>query len=62
MAMAPQSVPTQSLGGAADGSTPIAAGPSETTLSEALLTLRKRKWVLIVASIFGLAYGIYRVV
>ena len=37
------------------------SGSSETTLSEALITLRKRKWVLIVASIFGLAFGIYRV-
>ena len=36
-------------------------GGSETTLSEALITLRKRKWVLIVAAVFGLAFGIYRV-
>ena len=34
---------------------------SETTLSEALATLRKRRWVLIVAGILGLAFGIYRV-
>lgn len=35
---------------------------SETTLSEALLTLRKRKWVLILAGLLGLAWGIYKVV
>ncbi len=40
----------------------MTAGSTETTLSEALITLRKRKWVLIVAGILGLAYGIYRVV
>jgi len=33
---------------------------SETSLSEALLTLRKRKSVLIVALILGLALGVYR--
>ena len=46
---APDSVPSTSSGG-------------ETTLSEALLTLRKRKWVLIIAGILGLAYGVYKVV
>lgn len=46
--------------GALDGVPPFAAG-GETTLSEALLTLRKRKWVLIFAGILGLAYGIYKV-
>jgi polysaccharide biosynthesis transport protein len=32
----------------------------DTTLSEALITLRKRRWVLIVAVLLGLAYGIYK--
>ncbi len=32
---------------------------TDTTLSEALITLRKRRWVLIVAVILGLAYGIF---
>ncbi len=59
--MAPQSVPMPSRGGAPEASSLSAAGPSDATLSEALITLRKRKWVLIVASILGLAYGIYRV-
>ncbi|WP_263409573.1 GumC family protein [Terriglobus tenax] len=36
------------------------ASSSDATLSEALLVLRKRRWVLLVAIIFGFAYGIYR--
>jgi succinoglycan biosynthesis transport protein ExoP len=32
---------------------------TDTTLSEALITLRKRRWVLIVAVTLGLAYGIF---
>ncbi len=37
-------------------------GSSDTTLSDALLTLRKRRWVLVLAAVFGLAYGVYRAV
>src|SRR5882757_92598 len=33
---------------------------TDTTLSEALIVLRKRRWVLIVAVLLGLAYGIYK--
>jgi succinoglycan biosynthesis transport protein ExoP len=33
---------------------------ADTTLSEALIVLRKRRWVLIVAVLLGLAYGIYK--
>ncbi len=33
---------------------------TDTTLSEALITLRKRLWVLILAGLLGLAYGIYK--
>jgi polysaccharide biosynthesis transport protein len=33
---------------------------TDTTLSEALITLRKRRWVLIVAVLLGLAYGLYK--
>jgi polysaccharide biosynthesis transport protein len=33
---------------------------TDTTLSEALITLRKRRWVLVVAGLLGLAYGIYK--
>ena len=35
---------------------------TDTTLSEALITLRKRRWVLIVAVLFGLVYGIFKAV
>jgi succinoglycan biosynthesis transport protein ExoP len=33
---------------------------AETTLSEALVTLRNRRWVLVVAVLLGLVYGIYK--
>src|SRR5215471_4196346 len=33
---------------------------TDTTLSEALIVLRKRRWVLIIAVLAGLAYGIFR--
>ncbi len=33
---------------------------TDTTLSEALITLRKRRWVLITAAVFGLSYGVYK--
>ncbi len=33
---------------------------TDTTLSEALIVLRKRRWVLVIAGILGMAYGIYR--
>src|SRR5580704_12335468 len=33
---------------------------TDTTLSEALIVLRKRRWVLIIAVLLGLAYGVYR--
>jgi succinoglycan biosynthesis transport protein ExoP len=33
---------------------------ADTTLSEALVTLRNRRWILIVAVLLGLAYGFYK--
>ena len=33
---------------------------TDTTLSEALITLRKRRWALVFAGLLGLAYGIYK--
>src|SRR5580698_1840185 len=33
---------------------------TDTTLSEALIVLRKRRWVLIIALLLGLAYGVFR--
>jgi succinoglycan biosynthesis transport protein ExoP len=36
------------------------ATATDTTLSEAILTLKKRRWVVIVAVLLGLAYGVYK--
>jgi capsular exopolysaccharide synthesis family protein len=33
---------------------------TDTTLSEALIVLRKRRWILVVAVLLGLAYGIFK--
>ncbi len=58
--MEPQRVPNPPAMGSLEAM-PATGSGSETTLSEALLTLRKRKWVLILAGILGLAYGVYKV-
>ena len=42
--------------------TGFSTAATDTTLSEAIITLRKRRWVLIVAVLLGLVYGIYRAV
>ncbi len=61
--MAAEKVPLRPRAGASDlGATGLNAAASDTTLSEALITLRKRRWVLIIAAILGLAYGIYKAV
>jgi polysaccharide biosynthesis transport protein len=36
------------------------AAVTDTTLSEALITLRKRRWILVAAVLLGLAYGLYK--
>jgi polysaccharide biosynthesis transport protein len=33
---------------------------TDTTLSEAFIVLRKRRWILIICALLGLAYGIYK--
>ena len=33
---------------------------TDTTLSEALIVLRKRRWILIIAVLLGLAYGVFK--
>lgn len=33
---------------------------TDTTLSDALLTLKKRRWIVMIAVLLGLAYGIYK--
>ena len=35
---------------------------TDTTLSEALITLRKRRWVLISSVLLGLVYGVFKAV
>jgi len=40
--------------------TGFSATVTDTTLSEALITLRKRRWVLITAVLLGLLYGVYK--
>ena len=47
---------------AADISTPAQSGqPSvETTLSDALITLRKRKWIILALGVAGVIYGFYQ--
>jgi polysaccharide biosynthesis transport protein len=47
-------------GSSRPGMSPESGG--DTSLSEAVSTLRKRRWVLIVATILGLAYGFYKAV
>jgi capsular exopolysaccharide synthesis family protein len=49
------------LGGVPESSqTKFSTTVTDTTLSEALIVLRKRRWVLIVAVLLGLAYGIFK--
>src|SRR5579862_7966519 len=33
---------------------------TDTTLSEAFIVLRKRRWIVIICAVLGLAYGIYK--
>ena len=55
--MPPLKVPTAPPAGSVAGT---ATAVADTTLSEALITLRKRRWVLIIAALLGLAYGLYK--
>jgi succinoglycan biosynthesis transport protein ExoP len=38
----------------------FSATSSETSLSEVLITLRKRRWILVLTTILGLFYGLYK--
>jgi succinoglycan biosynthesis transport protein ExoP len=49
----PVGVPESSQGG-------FSTTVTDTTLSEALIVLRKRRWVLIIAVLLGLAYGVFK--
>ena len=55
--MSPLKVPPAAPDG---GGVATATAVADTTLSEALITLRKRRWVLIVAALLGLIYGFYK--
>ena len=60
--MAPQT--PEHLSPEPDGRTavppPDSAGANDITLSEALLTLRKRKYVILAVALLGVAYGFYK--
>ncbi len=59
--MSPEKPPTPPIAGVPDASVNnFTTSVTDTTLSEAIITLRKRRWVLIVAMLLGLAYGIYK--
>src|ERR1700712_2355229 len=61
--MGPERVPTTPDTGAPDGNRAVfSTAVADTTLSEALITLRKRRWVLVAAVILGLIYGVYKAV
>lgn len=48
--------------GDASGSTPpgFSTAATDNTLSEAFLTLKKRRWIVIAAALLGLVYGVYK--
>jgi len=58
--MGPQKTQLPPADGAIDPQRPGAgSGVSDTSLSEAVATLRKRLWILILALVLGLSYGFY---
>ena len=60
--MGPQKTQLPPAPGAPEIHRPGSSGaePGDTSLSEAVSTLRKRKWILILAVALGLAYGFYK--
>ena len=61
--MGPQNTQMPPIAGTNEATQPgFTTQATDTTLSEALITLRKRRWVLIVAVLLGTAYGVYRAV
>jgi polysaccharide biosynthesis transport protein len=60
--MGPQKTQLPPASGASDPQRPggISAEGSDTSLSDAVSTLLKRKWILILATALGLAYGFYK--
>ncbi len=60
--MAPLRPQTASVPETSDTQAGFMTASSDSTLSEALLVLRKRKWVLVATILLGLAYGFYQAV
>jgi succinoglycan biosynthesis transport protein ExoP len=61
--MCPQRVPITPDAGAPEANrAAFSTAVADTTLSEALITLRKRRWVLVAAVLLGLIYGVYKAV
>ncbi|MGA1981440.1 MAG: polysaccharide biosynthesis tyrosine autokinase [Acidobacteriaceae bacterium] len=60
--MGPQKTQLPPAIGASDPQRPggMGAEASDTSLSEAVSTLRKRKWILILAMVLGVVYGAYK--
>jgi capsular exopolysaccharide synthesis family protein len=59
--MGPHIAQTSPPAGTPDSSTPaFSTAVTDTTLSEALITLRKRRWIVIVCVLISLVYGIYK--
>src|SRR5277367_2018806 len=58
--MGPQNTQPPLVGVPETNQTAFSTTVTDTTLSEALIVLRKRKWVLIIAVLLGLAYGVFK--
>jgi succinoglycan biosynthesis transport protein ExoP len=59
--MGPEKTQSPPAGGAIDPQRPgMGSDVGDTSLSEAVATLRKRRWILILAAILGAAYGSYK--
>lgn len=59
--MGPQIAQTTPSAGTPDSPTPaFSTAVADTTLSETLITLRKRRWIVAACVLIGLAYGVYK--
>jgi polysaccharide biosynthesis transport protein len=58
--MGPQNTQPPLVGVPETNQTGFSTTVTDTTLSEALIVLRKRRWVLIIAVLLGLAYGVFK--
>ena len=58
--MGPQNTQPPPVGVPETNQTAFSTTVADTTLSEALIVLRKRRWVLIIAVLVGLAYGVFK--